>query len=260
MTSPIKSPVPSPAAKKRGAALVASQSSPSKKIKVNDQSSSSSVKLVSWNVGGINACLKKGFLEKVKSLAADILIIQETKLQQAQEFMPKSIYPFQYQSVCTVKKGYSGTALFSKIKPIKVDYVLGEDEFKSEGRYIVAEFEEYFLVAAYVPNAGQKLERLEVKRTHYKKVILPYLEGLAAKKALIFAGDLNVAHQEIDLARPKTNGKTAGFTPGEREDFTHLLQTVGLYDSYRILHPKVTDKYTYYSYRFDCYKKNLGWR
>jgi exodeoxyribonuclease III len=195
---------------KRLAQSIIDQNPNPKRIKAESQKAiaeKGGLKLASWNVGGINACLKKGFLEKVKILEADIILLQETKLQTSSEFISKSLYPFQYQSVSKSKKGYSGSALLSKIKPIQVEYSIGKDSLDDEGRYIIAEFEDFFLVAAYIPNAGSKLERLDVKRKHHKEVLVPFLQKLLEKKSLIFAGDLNVAHKEIDLARPKTNHK-----------------------------------------------------
>jgi exodeoxyribonuclease III len=229
-------------------------------IKCNDNPADS-LKIVSWNVAGINACLKKGFHKYITAEKPDILCLQETKLQKNDQYMSYTEYPHQYQSHSKVKKGYSGTAIFSKIKPIKVEYGIGDD-LDEEGRYITIEFNDYVLINGYVPNAGSKLERLDLKSKHYINLI----ENLKKwKKPLIFCGDLNVAHKEIDLARPKNNLKylkltrTAGYTPQERKDFTTLLDECKLIDTFRELHPD-DQQYTYYSYRFNCRSKNLGWR
>lgn len=220
----------------------------------------------SWNVGGLSACLKKGFVDTVASLKADVLCLQETKLSAnpATALLPKNDWPFQHYAHCTTKKGYAGSAVFSKTKPLSVKNGLpGLTDEEDQGRTITLEFQDFWFVAAYVPNAGMRLERLEFKLDYCTKM-QAYLETLqkTSGKPIIYGGDLNVAHQDIDLARPKTNHKTPGFTPQERKAFTALLENENhpMVDTYRALHPKETDKYTYYSYRFSCKAKNIGWR
>jgi AP endonuclease-1 len=198
------------------------------KIEFNDDIPNS-LKLVSWNVAGIKACLKKGFHKYLSAENPDILCLQETKLQKDDQYINFKDYPYQYQSHSTFKKGYSGTAIFSKIKPIgKAIYKIGDDELDNEGRFVILEFETFILINSYILNAGSKLERLDLKQKHYIKLI-EYLSSL--QKPIIVTGDLNVAHTEIDLARPKTNTKTAGFTPQERSDFTRLLEKLELVDT-----------------------------
>ncbi|RKO91618.1 DNA-apurinic or apyrimidinic site lyase [Blyttiomyces helicus] len=223
-------------------------------------------KIVSWNVAGIAASTKKGFLKYITAEDADIICLQETKLNGEPDdntWVPLATWPYQYWSHCTAKKGYSGTAVVSKIKPLDVGYGMPEKtglDFDNEGRLIWLEFETYYLVASYVPNAGNGLVRLTEKMTYNSK-LEAYIRKLQEKKPVIWAGDLNVAHKEIDLARPKTNHKTAGFTPEERADFDRILSTKpNFIDSYRHFHPDVVDRYTYYGYRFNCRSKNLGWR
>jgi exodeoxyribonuclease III len=217
---------------------------------------------MSFNVAGLNAGLKKGFVATVHKHQPDILCIQETKLNSSPpEKSPFTLkeYPHQYWSHCTAKKGYSGSAVFSKIKPLSVNYEL--DDFKDEGRTITLEFDSFWLVASYVPNAGSKLERMDVK-LKFNAAIKDHMEHLAESKPVIWAGDLNVAHKEIDLARPANNHKTAGFTPQERKSFTGILENPKhqMVDAFRAFHPNEKDKYSYYSYRFNCKAKNIGWR
>ncbi|KAJ3065287.1 hypothetical protein HK102_007938, partial [Quaeritorhiza haematococci] len=166
-----------------------------------------------------------------------------------------------YWSHSEAKKGYSGVAVFSKTKPLKDTYGIGISEFDDEGRTITLEYEDFFLIACYIPNAGSKLERLDYK-VRYNAAMEAYIRGLEKKKPIIWTGDLNVAHKEIDLARPKTNQKSAGFTPEERADFERILNknSPPLIDTWRHLHPDQPNGYTYYSYRFQCRVKGIGWR
>ncbi|KAI9146140.1 Endonuclease/exonuclease/phosphatase [Paraphysoderma sedebokerense] len=222
------------------------------------------LKIVSWNVNSLNASLKKGFKFYVEAENPDILCLQETKLNDPMHgLFSKGLYPWQYFTHSQDKKGYSGSAIFSKVKPLNVTYGLPSTDLDNEGRLITLEFSKFYLVAAYVPNAGEGLKRLDYKQ-EWDKEMKRYLNELDGKddKYLIWAGDLNVAHQEIDLARPKTNSKyvTPGFTPEERQDFTDILNSEPpLIDTWRHLHPDL-QRYTYFSYRFQCRKKNLGWR
>ncbi|KAI9193320.1 Endonuclease/exonuclease/phosphatase [Polychytrium aggregatum] len=218
-------------------------------------------KIVSYNMASYGSCVKKGFEAYLKAENADVFCVQETKLNEdPAKSVFDSLYPYRYWSHCTTKKGYSGVGIFSKEEPIEVTYGIGVKEFDLEGRVITAEFKEYFLINSYIPNAGSKLERLDFK-TRYSAAMEKYLRELEAKKPVIWTGDLNVAHKEVDLARPATNHKTAGFTPTERSDFTRILSTKPeLIDTYRHFHPDETGRYSYYSFRFDCRKKLLGWR
>ena len=213
------------------------------------------------NCKGLNASLKKGFDIYVKAEDADILCIQETKLNERPAFTAPCLtrYPYQYWSHSTAKKGYSGSAILSKIKPLSVLYGIDQKEMDDEGRVISLEFEDFWIVACYIPNAGSKLERLDYK-VEYCDAILDFIQRLEAKKPVIWTGDLNVAHKEMDLSRPKTNTKTAGFTRQERDAFTKILDKTSMVDLYRHFHPDRTDQFTYYSFRFNCRSKNLGWR
>jgi exodeoxyribonuclease III len=210
-----------------------------KKLKISElkPKGKGTITIASWNVGGLNACLKKGFQDYVDAEQADILLFQECKLNQDLSYLGKDLYPFQYQSHCKVKKGYSGVAMHSKIKPISVRYEIGDKEMDKEGRYIILEFDgnfnmlmvDYYVINSYIINAGAKLVRLDTKRDHYKNHLIPFLKSL--KKPIIFGGDLNVCHKEIDLARPDSNHRTAGFTDEEREDFSLLLKECNLVDT-----------------------------
>ncbi|KAI9027875.1 exodeoxyribonuclease III [Hyaloraphidium curvatum] len=220
-----------------------------------------SIKIVSWNVSSLKAAAKKGLPAYVAAENADLLLLQETKLQDAAglDVLSRKDYPHQFWLASEDKKGYSGSAVLSKIEPISHRYGIGVAEHDKEGRTITLELPKFFLVACYIPNAGQKLERLAYKG-EYMTAMETYLKGLAAKKPIIWAGDLNVAHQEVDLARPKENrNKSAGFTDQERGDFSRILDTLGLVDTYRHFHPDTRD-FSYYSYRFQCRSKHLGWR
>ena len=213
-------------------------------------------KLISWNVNGIRACLQKGFEDSFKQLDADIFCLQETKLQQGQLDLELPGY-FQYWNYAE-KKGYSGTALFTKEKPLAVTYGMGIAEHDNEGRLITAEYPEYYLVVCYTPNSQDGLKRLDY-RMKWEDDLHSYISGLEKKKPVIYCGDLNVAHTEIDLKNPKTNRKNAGFTDEEREKMS-LLLSVGRIDTFRFFHPDAVGEYSWWSYRFKAREKNAGWR
>eukprot|EP00606_Chrysophyceae_sp_TOSAG23-5_P000715 GSChrysophyteH2.ASY1.ANO1.1758.1 assembled CDS len=224
-------------------------------------------KIVSWNVAGISACMEKGFREYVKAENPDILVLQETKLQEANvpkfdSILSEMGYAYRYWSCSTAKKGYAGTALFSKTKPLRVIYGLGSTgAFNEEGRTVSAEFDSFHIVNCYVPNSGAKLERLEWRKDIWDTSMLAHLKYLESGggDGVILTGDLNVAHEEIDLKNWKTNkNKTAGFCDEEREGMSNFL-AAGFDDSYRRLHPEGT-AYTYYGMRFNSYATNTGWR
>lgn len=214
------------------------------------------MKLISWNVNGLRACLQKGFLEYFQQEDADVFCLQETKLQAGQHDLDLPGY-HQYWNYAE-KKGYSGTALFTKKEPIKVTYGIGVPEHDMEGRVITAEFEEYYVIVVYVPNSQRELTRLDY-RMKWEEAFLNYVKGLDATKPVIYCGDLNVAHQEIDLKNPKTNHKNAGFTDEERACFTKTLEN-GFIDSFRYLHPDEKDAYSWWSYMGNARAKNVGWR
>ena len=214
------------------------------------------MKLISWNVNGLRAIMNKDFLDNFKQINADIFCIQETKLQEGQiDFNPEG-YNVYWNSA--VKKGYSGTAVFSKIKPIKVEYGIGKEEHDQEGRVITLEFEEFYLVNCYTPNSQRELTRLDY-RMKWEDEFKSYLKKLDTKKPVILCGDLNVAHNEIDLKNPSTNRHNAGFTNEEREKMTELLNN-GFVDSFRYLYPETKDVYSWWSYMFHAREKNAGWR
>ncbi len=213
-------------------------------------------KMISWNVNGLRACVGKGFLDYFKEADADIFCIQETKLQEGQIQLDLEGY-HQYWDYAE-KKGYSGTAMFTKEEPLSVAYGLGIDEHDKEGRVIAAEFPEYYVVTCYTPNSQEGLARLPYRRTWYE-AFLDYMKKLEEKKPVIFCGDLNVAHEEIDLKNPKTNRKNAGFSDEEREDFTTLLNA-GFIDTFRYFYPDAEGIYSWWSYRFSARAKNAGWR
>ena len=213
-------------------------------------------KMISWNVNGLRACLGKGFLEYLKETEADIFCIQESKLQEGQVDLELPGY-HQYWNYAE-KKGYSGTAMFTKEEPIAVTYGLGIEEHDHEGRVITAEFPEYYVITCYTPNSQDGLKRLDY-RMKWEKAFLAYLKKLEEKKPVIFCGDLNVAHQEIDLKNPKTNRKNAGFTDEERARFSELLKE-GFVDTFRYFYPEETGVYSWWSYRFHAREKNAGWR
>lgn len=214
------------------------------------------MKLISWNVNGIRACLKKGFMEFFNEINADIFCIQESKMQEGQAEIELKGY-YQYWNSAE-KKGYSGTAIFTKIKPLNVFYGIGIEEHDKEGRVITLEFEEFYMVDIYTPNSKRELERLDY-RMIWEDEIRKYLLQLNKKKPVIMCGDLNVAHKEIDLKNPKTNHKNAGFTDEERNKMTELLNA-GFTDSFRYLYPNKENAYSWWSYMFNAREKNVGWR
>lgn len=213
------------------------------------------MKFVSWNVNGLRACATKGFEDSFKALDADFFCLQETKMQAGQLDLQ---FPG-YQSYWNYaeKKGYSGTAIYSRHQPLNVTYGLGIEEHDHEGRVITLEFDHFFLVTVYTPNSQDGLRRLDYRMT-WEEAFYQYLHQLDEQKPVIVCGDLNVAHQEIDLKNPKTNRQNAGFTDQEREKMTFLLQN-GFTDSFRLLHPDEV-KYSWWSYRFKAREKNAGWR
>lgn len=214
------------------------------------------MKLISWNVNGLRACVGKGFLDYFKEQQADIFCLQETKLQEGQIELELDGY-HQYWNYAE-KKGYSGTAIFTKEKPISVHYGIGIEEHDKEGRVITLEFEKYYMITVYTPNSQEKLARLDY-RMKWEEDFKSYLLELDKKKPVIVCGDLNVAHKEIDLKNPKTNRKNAGFSDEEREKMTKLLES-GFVDSFRYFYPDKTDIYSWWSYRFSARAKNAGWR
>ena len=199
------------------------------------------MKLISWNVNGLRACVQKGFLDYFKSADADIFCIQETKLQEGQIQLDNLDGYSQYWNYAE-KKGYSGVALFTKTQPISVSYGMGIDEYDTEGRLITAEFADFYIITCYTPNSQQELKRLDF-RVKWENELRKYIAELEKMKPVILCGDLNVAHQEIDLKNPKTNRKNAGFTDEEREEMTKLLNQ-GYIDTFRYLHPDVTGEYS----------------
>ncbi len=214
------------------------------------------MKFVSWNVNGLRACVQKGFMDVFHQLDADCFCLQETKLQPHQIQLDTPGYHQYWYSA--EKKGYSGTALFSKEQPISVREGLGIAELDTEGRIITAEYESFFLVTCYTPNAQRELARID-HRLKWDEAFRQYLSELDRKKPVVVCGDLNVAHQEIDLKNPKTNRGNAGFSDEERESFTKLLES-GFTDSFRFLHPDATGAYTWWSYQFKARQNNAGWR
>ena len=212
------------------------------------------MKLVSWNVNGIRACLQKGFLDSFHQLDADIFCVQEPKMQSGQADL--EIEGYHYYLNSAVKKGYSGTLIYSKEKPLNVFYGMNKEEHDQEGRLITLEFENYYVITCYTPNSQNELKRLSY-RMKWEDDFLTYLESL--DKPIILCGDLNVAHQEIDLKNPKSNRKNAGFSDEEREKITQLLNH-GFIDTYRYLYPLQEGVYSWWSYRFKAREKNAGWR
>lgn len=213
-------------------------------------------KMISWNVNGIRACVQKGFLDSFKELDADIFCLQETKLQQGQIDLALDGY-YQYWNYAE-KKGYSGTAIFTKEKPIAVFNGMDIPAHDTEGRLITLEFEKFYFITCYTPNAQDGLRRLDY-RMQWEDDFREYLLSLDKTKPVIFCGDLNVAHKEIDLKNPKTNRGNPGFSDEEREKFSVLLES-GFTDSFRYLYPDLTDAYSWWSYRFKAREKNVGWR
>lgn len=213
-------------------------------------------KLISWNVNGLRACIGKGFIDFVTAEDADIFCIQESKLQAGQVDLELPGY-HQYWNYAE-KKGYSGTAVFSKEEPLSVSYGMGIEQHDKEGRVITLEFGSYYLVTVYTPNAKEELKRLSY-RMEWEDDFLAYLKKLEHLKPVIFCGDLNVAHKEIDLKNPKTNLKNAGFTDEERSKFTALTEA-GFLDTFRYFYPDLEGAYSWWSYRFHAREKNAGWR
>ncbi len=214
------------------------------------------MKMVSWNVNGLRACVTKGFVDIFNKLDADIFCLQETKLQEGQIDLPLEGY-YQYWNYAE-KKGYSGTAIFTKKEPLTVTNGIEIDEHNTEGRVITLEFQDFFFVTCYTPNSQNELKRLDY-RMKWEDDFREYLLRLNKKKPVILCGDLNVAHNEIDLKNPKTNRKNAGFSDEEREKMTTLLNS-GFTDSFRYLYPDKEGIYSWWSYRFNARKNNAGWR
>ncbi len=213
-------------------------------------------RFISWNVNGIRACLNKDFYTSFKALDADIFCLQETKMQEGQAELCLDGY-HQYWNYAE-KKGYSGTAVFTKEKPVSVSYGLGIPEHDTEGRVITLEFDNYYFITVYVPNSRDGLVRLDY-RMEWEDAFRSYVCELDKKKPVIFCGDLNVAHKEIDLKNPKTNHKNPGFTDEERNKFTEMLES-GFIDSFRYFYPDLENIYSWWSYRFSARAKNAGWR
>ena len=213
-------------------------------------------KLISWNVNGLRACVGKGFLDFFREADANVFCIQESKLQEGQIELDLPGY-HQYWNYAR-KKGYSGTAMFTKEEPMSVSYGIGMEEHDTEGRVITAEFPEYYVVTCYTPNSQDGLARLDY-RMKWEDDFLAYLKKLEKNKPVVFCGDLNVAHKEIDLKNPKTNRKNAGFTDEERGKFTDLL-AAGFVDTFRYFYPDLEGIYSWWSYRFSARAKNAGWR
>ena len=214
------------------------------------------MKFISWNVNGLRAVLKKDFMSFFRQADADIFCLQETKMQEGQAELDLPGY-HQYFNYAE-RKGYSGTAVFSKMEPIAVTYGIGMPEHDTEGRVITLEFPEYYFITVYTPNSGDGLKRLDY-RMKWEDAFLDYVRELDAIKPVIWCGDLNVAHKEIDLKNPKTNHKNAGFTDEERAKFSAVLEN-GFVDTFRYFYPDKTDIYSWWSYRFHAREKNAGWR
>ena len=214
------------------------------------------LKFISWNVNGIRACVTKGFLDYFNEADADFFCLQETKLQAGQIDLDLPGY-HQYWNYAE-KKGYSGTAIFAKKEPLNASYGIGVDEHDHEGRVITLEYEDFYLVTCYTPNSQNELARLDYRMT-WEDAFLDHLKKLDEKKPVIFCGDLNVAHKEIDLKNPKTNRRNAGFTDEERDKFTRLLES-GFTDTFRHFYPDAEGIYSWWSYRFRAREKNAGWR
>lgn len=214
------------------------------------------MKLISWNVNGLRAVINKGFYDFFNEANADIFCLQETKIQEGQVDLKIENY-YKYWNYAE-KKGYSGTAVYTKIKPINITYGLGIEEHDKEGRIITLEFEKFYLVNCYTPNSKRELERLKY-RMIWEDEIRKYLQKINKIKPVIYCGDLNVAHKEIDLKNPKTNTQSAGFTKEERTKMTELLNS-GFTDSFRHIYPEKEEAYTWWSYMFHAREKNVGWR
>ena len=214
------------------------------------------MKFISWNVNGLRACVQKGFMNFFHEMDADFFCLQETKLQEGQIEMDLPGY-YQYWNYAD-KKGYSGTAIYTKHEPLSVNYGIGIEEHDHEGRVITLEYEDFYMITCYTPNSQNELARLPYRMT-WEDAFLAYLLELDAKKPVIVCGDLNVAHKEIDLKNPKTNRHNAGFTDEERDKMTTLLDS-GFTDTFRHFYPDATDIYSWWSYRFKAREKNSGWR
>lgn len=214
------------------------------------------MKCISWNVNGLRACVQKGFMDFFHESSADIFCLQETKLQAGQIELELPGY-YQYWNYAE-KKGYSGTAVFSKIPPISVQYGIGQEELDNEGRVITLEYPAFYMVTCYTPNAQRGLARID-HRMKWEEAFAQYLCALDANKPVVLCGDLNVAHKEIDLKNPASNRNNAGFSDQERDCFTKLLDK-GFTDSFRHLHPDVSGAYTWWSYMFNARQNNAGWR
>ena len=214
------------------------------------------MKCISWNVNGLRACVGKGFTDYFHSMEADFFCLQETKLQQGQIQLDLPGY-HQFWNYAE-KKGYSGTAVFSKEEPLSVSYGIGIPEHDTEGRVITLEFENYYFITVYVPNSRDELVRLDY-RMEWEDAFRAYIKKLDEKKPVIYCGDLNVAHKEIDLKNPKTNRRNPGFTDEERGKFTEVLES-GFVDSFRYFYPDLESIYSWWSYRFSARAKNSGWR
>ena len=214
------------------------------------------MKLVSWNVNGLRACMNKGFADFLENCGADVVCVQETKMQREQATFDFSGY-YEYWNSAE-KKGYSGTAIFSKKEPLSVTYGIDIEEHDHEGRVITAEYQNFYLVCCYTPNAQRELTRLAYRMT-WEDAFRKYLVDLDKKKPVVLCGDLNVAHEEIDLKNPKTNHQNPGFTDEERQKMTTLLSN-GFIDTFRYFYPDLKDAYSWWSYRFHAREKNVGWR
>ena len=214
------------------------------------------MKLISWNVNGLRAVLNKEFDEQFKKFDADVLCLQETKIQEG--MVPYSPEGYHTYYNYAEKKGYSGTAVFSKVEPLSVTYGIDLEHHDQEGRVITCEYDDFYLICVYTPNSQNELQRLDYRMT-WEDDFREYMLKLESNKPVIVCGDLNVAHQEIDLKNPKTNRRNAGFTDEERNKMTELLEA-GYVDSFRYLYPDVTERYSWWSYRFNSRAKNTGWR
>jgi exodeoxyribonuclease-3 len=215
------------------------------------------MKLATWNVNGLRAALRKGFWDVVRDLDADVLGLQETRAE-APPKLPPGFEGHRWYWNAGDRKGYAGVAALARVEPLSVTYGIGHDEFDEEGRVLTLEYERYYVVNAYFPNAGRGLPRLGYKLA-FDQAIEGYLEGLRARKGVVLIGDLNVAHREIDIARPKQNQRSAGFTPEERAWIDAFLKK-GWVDAFRHLHPDEAGAYTWWTYRFNARAKNIGWR
>ena len=214
------------------------------------------MRLISWNVNGLRACLNKGFLDSIAAIDADVICLQETKLKEHQVNFELPGYHRYWN--CADKAGYSGTAVFSKTEPLSVTYDFGEDIHRHEGRVITAEYPDFYLVCCYTPNSQDELRRLDY-RMQWEDDLRAYLSSLDQVKSVVYCGDLNVAHEEIDLKNPKTNHFNPGFSDEERAKMTELLSS-GFIDTFRTLHPDARDAYSWWSYRAAARERNVGWR